>query len=67
MSYLWRYIEHSFQDKDIRESGEKLNFTERQATAILELRLQKLIGLELEALQKEYAAILKTLPIIKIF
>ncbi len=32
-----------------------LRFTERQATAILELRLYKLIGLEIEQLQKEYA------------
>ncbi len=31
-----------------------LNFTERQAQAILELRLAKLIGLEILALQKEY-------------
>ena len=31
-----------------------LRFTERQATAILEMRLYKLIGLEIEALQKEY-------------
>ena len=31
-----------------------LNFTEKQAQAILELRLYKLIGLEILALQKEY-------------
>ena len=31
-----------------------LSFTERQAQAILELRLSKLIGLEILALQKEY-------------
>lgn len=31
-----------------------LNFTERQAQAILEMRLYKLIGLEILALQKEY-------------
>ncbi len=31
-----------------------LNFTERQAQAILDLRLAKLIGLEIMALQKEY-------------
>ena len=31
-----------------------LNFTERQAQAIMELRLAKLIGLEILALQKEY-------------
>ena len=31
-----------------------LRFTERQATAILEMRLYKLIGLEIEALQREH-------------
>ena len=31
-----------------------LSFTERQATAILEMRLYRLIGLEIEALQKEH-------------
>ena len=31
-----------------------LRFSERQATAILEMRLYKLIGLEIEALQKEH-------------
>ena len=29
-------------------------FTERQANAILEMRLYKLIGLEIEALMKEH-------------
>lgn len=32
-----------------------MRFTKRQATAILEMRLYKLIGLEIEALQKEHA------------
>ncbi|MFG6366040.1 DNA topoisomerase (ATP-hydrolyzing) subunit A [Schaedlerella sp.] len=36
-----------------------LRFTERQATAILEMRLYKLIGLEIEALQKEHEETLK--------
>ena len=31
-----------------------LRFTERQASAILEMRLYKLIGLEIEALMKEH-------------
>ena len=31
-----------------------LHFTERQADAILELRLYRLIGLEIEALNREY-------------
>jgi len=37
----------------------ELRFTERQATAILEMRLQKLIGLEINALKKEHADTLK--------
>ena len=36
-----------------------LRFTERQATAILEMRLYKLIGLEIEALQREHEETLK--------
>ena len=36
-----------------KQAGE-LRFTERQASAILEMRLYKLIGLEIEALQKEH-------------
>ena len=36
------------------EDAKKLHFTGRQASAILEMRLYKLIGLEIEALQKEY-------------
>lgn len=32
----------------------QLHFTERQATAILEMRLYRLIGLEIQALRKEY-------------
>lgn len=36
-----------------------LHFTERQATAILELRLYRLIGLEILALKKEYEELLK--------
>ena len=38
-----------------------LRFTERQATAILEMRLYKLIGLELEALMKEHEETLKNI------
>lgn len=50
-----------FKTKTAEKQAKKLDFTERQAAAILELRLQKLIGLELEALQKEYAGILKNI------
>lgn len=37
----------------------ELRFTERQTTAILEMRLQKLIGLEIEALMKDHEDTLK--------
>lgn len=43
-----------FKSEASKRDAAKLHFTERQATAILELRLYKLIGLEIEALQKEY-------------
>lgn len=48
----------SFKTKASKEAAKKLNFTEKQAGAILELRLMKLIGLEIMALQKEYKEIL---------
>ena len=38
-----------------------LRFTEKQATAILEMRLYKLIGLEIEALEKEHEQTLKNI------
>ncbi len=38
---------------------ERFAFTDVQAQAILDLRLQRLTGLEIEALRKEYAEILK--------
>lgn len=38
-----------------------LCFTERQASAILEMRLYRLIGLEIEALQKEHEQTLKNI------
>ncbi len=38
-----------------------MRFTERQATAILEMRLYKLIGLELEALLKEHEQTMKNI------
>ncbi len=43
-----------FQSKKSQERARKLCFTEAQATAILELRLSKLIGLEILTLQEEY-------------
>ncbi len=43
-----------FKKKESPALAVNLNFTERQATAILDLRLAKLIGLEIKALEKEY-------------
>ncbi|MBR4501655.1 MAG: DNA topoisomerase 4 subunit A [Clostridia bacterium] len=40
---------------------ERFGFDEAQAQAILDLRLQRLTGLEIETLRKEYADILKTI------
>ncbi len=44
-----------FRFRGSEEDARHLCFTERQATAILEMRLYKLIGLEIEALQKEHS------------
>ena len=43
-----------FRYKGSEADARQLCFTERQATAILEMRLYKLIGLEIEALMKEH-------------
>lgn len=43
-----------FKSKISQKMASMLRFTERQASAILEMRLYKLIGLEIEALQKEH-------------
>jgi len=48
----------NFKTKKSKEAASKLRFTERQATAILEMRLYRLIGLEILALNKEYEEIL---------
>lgn len=48
-----------FKSKTSEMSAQKLDFTERQASAILEMRLYKLIGLEIIALQKDYEECLK--------
>ena len=42
-----------FRSKESALMAQQLNFTERQANAILDMRLYKLIGLEIEALMKE--------------
>ncbi|MDE6312381.1 MAG: DNA topoisomerase 4 subunit A [Lachnospiraceae bacterium] len=43
-----------FKSQASKKQASKLRFTERQATAILEMRLYKLIGLEIEGLMKEH-------------
>ena len=59
----------TFKAPGFEEDARRLHFTERQASAILEMRLYKLIGLEILALEKgasetlrkikEYTEILK--------
>lgn len=48
-----------FKTKTSQRAAAKLCFTQRQAAAILEMRLYRLIGLEIEALQKEYEETLR--------
>ena len=50
-----------FKHKESEKDAAKLCFTERQATAILEMRLYKLIGLEIEALLKEHEQTMKNI------
>lgn len=48
-----------FNMPGFEEDARKLRFTERQASAILEMRLYKLIGLEILALEKEHKETLR--------
>ena len=48
-----------FRTKTSEKQAKKLGFTEKQAAAILDMRLYKLIGLEIEALTKEHEETLK--------
>ena len=50
-----------FKSKVSEKAAKKLKFTENQATAILEMRLYRLIGLEIEALQAEYDQTMKNI------
>lgn len=50
-----------FKSSISKKMASMLRFTERQATAILEMRLYKLIGLEIEALQAEHEQTLKSI------
>lgn len=44
----------NFKSEQSKKDAAKLHFTERQATAILDMRLYKLIGLEIQALMEDY-------------
>ena len=50
-----------FKSKASEKAASTLDSTERQATAILEMRLYKLIGLEMDALLKDHDATLKNI------
>lgn len=50
-----------FKTKTSEKAASRLDFTEAQATAILEMRLYRLIGLEMDALIKEHDATLKNI------
>ena len=50
-----------FKTKTSEKAASRLRFTERQASAILDMRLYKLIGLEIEALQAEYEQTMKNI------
>ena len=54
-----------FKSKASEKAATKLLFTERQANAILDMRLYKLIGLEIEALQAEYQETMKNIALYK--
>ena len=50
-----------FKSEASKKRASRLRFTERQATAILEMRLYRLIGLEIQALMAENAQTLKNI------
>ena len=54
-----------FKTKTSEKAASKLHFTEKQASAILDMRLYKLIGLEIEALQAEYEQTMKNIALYK--
>lgn len=57
--------EIQFKSRISKKMAEQLRFTDRQASAILEMRLYKLIGLEIEALMKEHNITLKNIETYK--
>ena len=50
-----------FKSERSKKHAARLRFTERQASAILEMRLYKLIGLEIEALMREHDTTMKNI------
>lgn len=52
-----------FKSKLSEKTASMLHFSKRQATAILEMRLYKLIGLEIEALMAEHEETLKNIAL----
>lgn len=59
-------IKKSKTVKDAREGlMKKFNLSEIQATAILEMRLQRLTGLEREKIEKEYLEVIRTIENLK--
>ena len=50
-----------FKSEQSKKDAAQLKFTERQADAILQMRLRRLIGLEIEALRKEYEETLRNI------
>ncbi len=51
----------NFRSKLSKTTAQMLRFTERQADAILDMRLYRLIGLEIEALEQEHEETLKNI------
>lgn len=49
----------NFKTKKSQKEASKLLFTEKQASAILSMQLQRLVGLEIDKLNKEYKEVLK--------
>lgn len=56
-----------FRSSDSMIEASRLHFTEKQASAILDLRLHRLIGLEILALKEEYEEIMEKSGNMKIF
>lgn len=52
-----------FKTKTSEKAAKKLRFTENQANAILDMRLYKLIGLEIQALEAEYSETLQNIAV----